>query len=68
MPGMDGLEVIHRIRCDPELEHVRIVALTGDVTRERLQNVLASGADQFVAKPFRIPALLESVRAILRPR
>jgi CheY-like chemotaxis protein len=68
MPGMDGLEVIHRIRRDPDLEHVRIVAVTGDVTRERLQNVLESGADQFVAKPFRIPALLESVRAILRPR
>ena len=68
MPGMDGLEVIRRIRSEPEYENVRIVALTGDVTRERLQNVLESGADQFVAKPFRIPALLESVRAILRPR
>ena len=67
LPGMDGLEVISRIRRQPDLARVRIIALTGDVTRERLQNVLESGADQFVAKPFRIPELLDAVREILRP-
>ena len=67
LPGMDGLEVISRIRRQPDLARVRIIALTGDVTRERLQNVFESGADQFVAKPFRIPELLDSVREILRP-
>ncbi|HEU5248744.1 MAG TPA: PAS domain S-box protein [Thermoanaerobaculia bacterium] len=65
MPGMDGLEVIRKIRNDPVRRGLPIVALTGDVTRERLQNVLDAGADQFVAKPFRIPALLEAIRAIL---
>jgi PAS domain S-box-containing protein len=67
MPGMDGVEVIRRIRRQPHLGRVRIIALTGDVTRERRQRVFESGADQFVAKPFRIPELLDSVREILRP-
>jgi PAS domain S-box-containing protein len=67
LPGMDGVEVIRRIRRQPDLARVRIIALTGDVTRERLQNVFESGADQFVAKPFRIPELLDSVREMLRP-
>ena len=67
LPGMDGVEVIRRIRRQADLGRVRIIALTGDVTRERLQNVFESGADQFVAKPFRIPELLDSVREILRP-
>ncbi|HEY3123305.1 MAG TPA: GAF domain-containing protein, partial [Thermoanaerobaculia bacterium] len=67
MPGMDGVDVIRRIRQQPDLERVRIIALTGDVTRERLHNVFESGADRFVAKPFRIPDLLDSVREILRP-
>lgn len=67
MPGIDGVEVIRRIRSEPELARVRIIALTGDVTRARLQNVFEAGADQFVAKPFRIPELLDSVRTILRP-
>jgi DNA-binding response OmpR family regulator len=31
------------------------------------QNVFESGADQFVAKPFRNPDLLDSVREMLRP-
>jgi DNA-binding response OmpR family regulator len=38
------------------------------VTRERLQKVVEAGAEQFVAKPFKIPALLEPVRAVLRSR
>jgi CheY-like chemotaxis protein len=68
MPGMDGLEVIREIRRNGDFEGLRIIALTGDVTRERLQNVVEAGADKFVAKPFKIPALLESVRAVLRSR
>ena len=62
MPGIDGVEVIRRIRSEPGLERVRIIALTGDVTRARLQSVSDAGADRFVAKPFRIPELLDSVR------
>ncbi len=46
---------------------MRIIALTGDVTRERRRKVFESGADRFVAKPFRIPDLIGSVREILRP-
>ncbi len=67
MPGIDGVEVIRRIRSEPDLRRVRIIALTGDVTRARLQNVFEAGADRFVAKPFRISELLDSVRTILRP-
>jgi CheY-like chemotaxis protein len=67
LPGMDGVEVIRRIRQEPGLSRVKIIALTGDVTRERRQKVFESGADQFMAKPFRIPELLDSVREILRP-
>ena len=66
MPGIDGVEVIRRIRSEPGLERVRIIALTGDVTRARLQRVSDAGADRFVAKPFRIPELLDSVRTVLR--
>ena len=66
MPGIDGVEVIRRIRSEPTLKRLRIIALTGDVTRTRLQNVFEAGADRFVAKPFRIPELLDSVRTMLR--
>ena len=66
MPGIDGVEVIRRIRSEPALKRLLIIALTGDVTRTRLQNVFEAGADRFVAKPFRIQELLESVRTMLR--
>ena len=67
MPGMDGIEVIRRIRQEPALGRMKIIVLTGDVTRERRQKALECGADRFVAKPFRIPELLDVVKAILKP-
>ena len=66
LPGIDGVEVIRRIRSEPALKRLRIIALTGDVTRTRLQNVFEAGADRFVATPFRIPELLDAVRTMLR--
>jgi DNA-binding NarL/FixJ family response regulator len=40
---------------------VRIIALTGDVTRDRIQSVYAAGAAGFLSKPFRIEDVLQAV-------
>jgi signal transduction histidine kinase/ActR/RegA family two-component response regulator len=62
MPGIDGVDVIRRIRSQPALKHTRIIVLTGDVTRERTQAVQAAGADAFLGKPLQVPALLATIR------
>ena len=48
MEGMDGFEVCRTIRDDPDLRHIRILAISG-VERARVQaRILSEGADAFV--------------------
>lgn len=66
LPVMDGLQVCRQLRSDPRTKNTRILMLTakGDETDEIVGFNL--GADDYVAKPFRIKPLIERVKALLR--
>ncbi|MCC7347869.1 MAG: phosphate regulon transcriptional regulator PhoB [Variibacter sp.] len=66
LPGLSGIELCRRLRARPETEQLPIIMLTarGEET-ERLRG-LATGADDYVVKPFSVPELLARVRALLR--
>jgi two-component system phosphate regulon response regulator PhoB len=66
LPVMDGLQVCRQLRADPRTKNVRILMLTakGDETDEIVGFNL--GADDYVAKPFRIKPLIERIKALLR--
>ncbi|MHB8901372.1 MAG: ATP-binding protein [Thermoguttaceae bacterium] len=51
MPVMDGLEATRRIRALPGGRTVKIAVVSASVFRQDRRNVLAAGADDFVAKP-----------------
>ncbi len=61
MPGMDGFEVIQKIRSNPEGQHTKIVVLTAAAFEESRRQSLAIGADAFLSKPFRSEELLEHI-------
>ena len=66
MPGMDGLEVCHRVRQDPTLRATRILFLTErSAVNERVEG-LDEGGDDYLPKPFGIGELAARVRALLR--
>lgn len=52
MPVMDGYEAIRQIRALPGGDSVKIVALTASVFQERLGDILATGCDDILGKPF----------------
>lgn len=52
MPGVDGFEVCRQLKSDARTSHVRVVAMTGYYSPDRVQKVLAAGADRFIRKPF----------------
>jgi len=66
LPLMDGLQVCRQLRSDPRTRNTRILMLTakGDETDEIVGFNL--GADDYVAKPFRIKPLIERIKALLR--
>jgi signal transduction histidine kinase/CheY-like chemotaxis protein len=53
MPLMDGMEATERIRATEPGHKVPIVMLSASVLRFDEKSVLATGADEFIAKPFR---------------
>lgn len=64
MPGMDGLEVLRRLRAaDPTLPVLMLTAK--DAPADQVQG-LDRGADDYVVKPFTFDVLLARVRALLR--
>ena len=52
MPGMDGLEFCRRVRSLPGGQHPVILVVTSCNDRDDLRAVLASGANDYLAKPF----------------
>lgn len=66
MPGMDGLEVLRRLRAGGVKTPVLLLTAKGD-TQDKV-NGLDAGADDYLAKPFAASELTARVRAMLRRR
>jgi phosphoserine phosphatase RsbU/P len=66
MPGLNGLEVCHHIKTDPNLSTTFFILLTSlDSVADRVKG-LDAGADDFIAKPIEQNELQARVRAGLR--
>jgi len=62
MPVMDGVELIRRLRADPDLAGIPVVAITADATEQTEQQAREAGAVDFITKPIDLPALLDRLR------
>ncbi|BAB73043.1 PP2C family protein-serine/threonine phosphatase [Anabaena sp. FACHB-709] len=66
MPGLNGLEVCHRIKTDPNLSTTFFILLTSlDSVADRVKG-LDAGADDFITKPIEQNEMQARVRAGLR--
>ncbi len=62
LPGKDGFAVLRELRSDPETAGIFIVALTSFAMKGDREQILASGFDDYIAKPFdtrKLPQLLK---------
>jgi adenylate cyclase len=66
MPRMNGLEVVKRLRANPEQQGIPVILLTAKATLEDKVAGLDAGADDYVTKPFDSFELLARVRAMMR--
>ena len=66
LPGMDGLEILRRLREGRDTADIPVIMLTARTAEmDRVQG-LESGADDYVVKPFGIMELQARVKAVLR--
>jgi CheY-like chemotaxis protein len=61
MPGLDGLETIRRLRADPALNHIPIIALTALAMPGDRERCLAVGANEYLSKPVRLKKLAQLI-------
>jgi two-component system phosphate regulon response regulator PhoB len=66
LPGLSGVELCRRIRARKETERLPVIMLTARGEEADRVRGLATGADDYVVKPFSVPELVARVGALLR--
>jgi two-component system cell cycle response regulator DivK len=65
LPVIDGWEASRRLKADPELRHIPVIALTAHVMQGDEARARACGCDDYLAKPIDEALLFEKLRRIL---
>lgn len=68
MPGMNGLEVLNKLRADRRFKNVIVVAFTAAARPEDACRYQIAGFDYLICKPVNPLAALSEVRALLQVR
>lgn len=66
LPGLSGIELCRRWRAREETARVPIIMITARGGEEERVRGLATGADDYIVKPFSVPELLARINALLR--
>ena len=66
MPGIDGIDVLTRMRTDPGTRDIPIVLLTAKTTDEDVWAGWRAGADYYLTKPFQLDELLHFIEYLHR--
>jgi two-component system, OmpR family, phosphate regulon response regulator PhoB len=66
LPGVSGIELCRRLRNRAETSRIPIIMLTARGEESERVRGLATGADDYVVKPFSTPELMARVKALLR--
>lgn len=66
LPGMDGIEIVRRLRADADTAKLPIIMLTARQTEMDKVTGLDAGADDYITKPFGVMELQARINAVLR--
>ena len=66
LPDVNGNVVCQTIRNNPEFENTRIIIVSGVIKQEEIDQLLRSGAEDYLKKPFTISELTDKITATLQ--
>jgi two-component system phosphate regulon response regulator PhoB len=66
LPALSGIELCRRLRMRPETERLPVIMLTARGEESDRVRGLATGADDYLVKPFSTPEFVARVKALLR--
>jgi CheY-like chemotaxis protein len=65
MPVLDGWEMLRKVRANPEISDLPIIALTAHAMDGDRERVLAAGFDGYISKPFDVQTLVPYIRRVI---
>jgi excisionase family DNA binding protein len=65
LPDINGKEVCQRVRSDKTMDDVRIICISGLVEADKIEELRAAGANDFMQKPFEVEKLLDRICQLL---
>lgn len=65
LPGIDGFEICHRVRTQPDVQHIKIVMVTAMGREVNVTKGMALGADAYIIKPFSNREIVGKVAQLL---
>ena len=66
LPGMDGLELLSKLKASPKNRDIPVIMLTAKGAEYDKVKALDAGADDYVTKPFGMMELVSRIKAVLR--
>jgi excisionase family DNA binding protein len=66
LPDVNGNIVCQAIRANPEFENIKIIVVSGVVKRDEIAQLMKSGAEDFIRKPFDVTELTGKITAVLQ--
>ena len=64
MPGMDGLELLRRIRQQPKFADAQILMVTTETGLRQMADALAAGANEYIMKPFTPDIVMDKLQLL----
>lgn len=64
MPGMNGLELLRRVRQQPEYSAAQILMVTTETGMGQMADALAAGANEYIMKPFTPDIVVEKLELL----
>ena len=59
LPDINGKEVCQRVRGDSSMKACKIICISGMVEQDKIADLMAAGADDFLNKPFNVDQLVQ---------
>ncbi len=66
LPDVNGNVVCHTIKKNPEFENIKIIIVSGVIKRDEIDQLLKTGAEDFIKKPFNIAELTDKITEVLQ--
>ncbi len=65
IPRLNGYEATRRIKDDPTLRHIPVIAVTAAALSHQVQEALDAGCDDCITKPYNLEDLIETIKRFL---